>query len=506
MDDTRMKLLIDMRAAAEGFAGIPQEARLIANGLQKIDFLEVDGFLELPYLSAERVKSAVPAESANYHSRIVAALSEKKNTAPSKYFLWRRLKKIWANASMYLIVMRPLAQIKLIAFNAQLFPDFIWRSLFAKTLPASERKLAVTMNYKISPVSRAVLYFKGLKKNKYPIFNTKKHDVFISHMPFPGKVSKDTSLVIRYYDSIPIFMSHTIENTLNHQRMFFSALSSNVKSGAWFVCISETVRQELIQLFPEIEARSSTIHCMISEHYFCEDSLPARTADIIRAYSTHFDAKTGVDIVPPFTSLEAKEAFYSRTLSPHKVNYLLIVSTIEPRKNHLCLLNAWKVLRETVDPSLKLIMVGHIGWNYASILDAFKIWIEKGDLFLLSAVPAAELRVLYRHAIATVCPSFSEGFDYSGVESMSSGGLTVASDIAVHREIYGDAAFYFDPYNADNLVSVLSSLLDSQSELFSQVELMRHRGLDVASRYLPGNILPQWESVIMKIRSQSLVN
>ena len=74
-------------------------------------------------------------------------------------------------------------------------------------------------------------------------------------------------------------------------------------------------------------------------------------------------------------------------------------------------------------------------------------WMERGDVFLVADVPSADLRLLYKHARATVCPSFGEGFDFSGVEAMKSGGAVVASDIAVHREIYADAAEYCNPYS-----------------------------------------------------------
>jgi len=63
-------------------------------------------------------------------------------------------------------------------------------------------------------------------------------------------------------------------------------------------------------------------------------------------------------------------------------------------------------------------------------------------VFLLNNVPADDLRVLYRHAAATVCPSLAEGFDFSGVEAMRCGGVVLASDIPVHREVYQDAAHY----------------------------------------------------------------
>ncbi len=92
-----------------------------------------------------------------------------------------------------------------------------------------------------------------------------------------------------------------------------------------------------------------------------------------------------------------------------------------------------------------------MGWHHKQIVRKFRPWLERGDVFLLEDVLSAELRVLYGHARATVCPSFGEGFDFSGVEAMKSGSPVVASDIPVHREVYADAAEFFNPYSIDAL-------------------------------------------------------
>ena len=117
---------------------------------------------------------------------------------------------------------------------------------------------------------------------------------------------------------------------------------------------------------------------------------------------------------------------------------------------------------------------------------------------MLHAVPAPDLRVLYKHAVATVCPSLGEGFDFSGVESMRSGGVTVASDIPVHREIYDDASLYFDPYSTASLVKALKELIYAPNAADVQARL-RVRGEEVSRRYLPDAILPQWQRFIEQI-------
>jgi len=189
------------------------------------------------------------------------------------------------------------------------------------------------------------------------------------------------------------------------------------------------------------------------------------------------------------------EGFYRRVLGKRPFRYLLVVSTVEPRKNHGRLLAAWEVIKADIDPDLKLIVVGGLGWDYATMLKGFRPWIEQGDLFMLNAVPAPDLRVLYRNAIATVCPSLGEGFDFSGVESMSSDGVVLASDIPVHREVYDDAAEYFDPYSTASLVKALKKVVYSDDAEAVQRQL-RERGQQVGSRYQPEKILPRWNQFL----------
>ena len=167
---------------------------------------------------------------------------------------------------------------------------------------------------------------------------------------------------------------------------------------------------------------------MVSAHYFRENSSPERVPQIIR---NRLDRQSELS-VPKFQSLRESAIFYRRVLSERPFRYLLVVGTIEPRKNHTRLLAAWDIVRAENDPNLKLVVVGGLGWDFDMIMRGFRAAIDQGDAFFLNNVPAADLRVLYRHALVTVCPSLAEGFDYAGIEAMRSGGVVAASDISVH--------------------------------------------------------------------------
>jgi glycosyltransferase involved in cell wall biosynthesis len=66
----------------------------------------------------------------------------------------------------------------------------------------------------------------------------------------------------------------------------------------------------------------------------------------------------------------------------------------------------------------------------------------------------------YTQAQCLVYPSTMEGFGMPLTEAMAQGCPVLCSDIAVFREVCGDAAMYFDPLDAESLSGGLSALLE----------------------------------------------
>lgn len=507
MSMEKIKVLLEMRPALDGFAGIPQETRLLFRGLCMLEDIEVEGMLQSSHRFLAKgtnqagwgSKQLSDAQKINRYSRVIISTAEKTNLSVVDLcfdFLSRQIK--WAQ--FFVPALAGIGpKIKQTNFETTHFKDFVWRALFAKTLPASDFDLVTAKNYKVCSVPWNTMQSMGLASLNifpspiYPKLDTKGVTIFIAQTPYPARVDRQTTLVVRYHDAIPVFMPHTIPNKLFHQAIHYNGLMNCIKQNAYFACVSDATRSDLLKIFPQVADRAVTIHNMVSHHYFLEDSPVNRVPGIIRA-RLYEESKW----LPDFLTNREKESFYSKHLNGEAMRYLLMVSTIEPRKNHLRLLAAWEVIKATIDPSLKLVVVGTLGWDNSAIGSAFKSWIEKGQLFMLNAVPAADLRSLYRHATATVCPSLGEGFDFSGIESMRSGGVVIASDIAVHGEIYGDAAEYFDSYSTMSLVNSLKKVVYAPDAQQAQ-ERMRIQGQVVSSRYLPENILPQWDSFLKRI-------
>jgi glycosyltransferase involved in cell wall biosynthesis len=122
----------------------------------------------------------------------------------------------------------------------------------------------------------------------------------------------------------------------------------------------------------------------------------------------------------------------------------LMVSTIEPRKNHVYLLDAFELLWAQ-GSNARLCIIGKIGWKCETLVARIKQHPQWGKrLFMFNRVNDKSLEYAYANARALVFPSYVEGFGLPLVEAMQRGLPAMASDIPVFREIGGDFMAYFD--------------------------------------------------------------
>jgi glycosyltransferase involved in cell wall biosynthesis len=91
----------------------------------------------------------------------------------------------------------------------------------------------------------------------------------------------------------------------------------------------------------------------------------------------------------------------------------------------------------------------------------------------LGAVPYAALHHLYRNCDVYATPAYAETFAHPLVEAMASGLPVIASDLAVHREICGEAAQYFPRFAPEMLAERIMQVCNSEE----QKAAMREKGV-----------------------------
>ena len=166
-------------------------------------------------------------------------------------------------------------------------------------------------------------------------------------------------------------------------------------------------------------------------------------------------------------------------------DYFLFVGTIQPRKNLVRLIEAfsWLILKsgpstdrkigsnpitqgsaaQGLDPifqnsNLTLILAGAPGWLYDEIYEAPEKFGVGDRVKFPGKVPDEDLPALMSGCKAFVFPSLYEGFGLSLLEALACGVVTITSKTTSLPEVGGEAPFYVDPDNVEEIAQTLGGV------------------------------------------------
>jgi glycosyltransferase involved in cell wall biosynthesis len=133
--------------------------------------------------------------------------------------------------------------------------------------------------------------------------------------------------------------------------------------------------------------------------------------------------------------------------------HIVMLGTIEPRKNHELALAVWEILAERRAPERMphLHIIGRAGWRVEGLMARLNGHPMNGRfLHLHGPLPEAETAAHLARAGALLYPSLAEGFGYPPLEALRAGALPICSALPVFRETLGSSAVYvpdFEPYS-----------------------------------------------------------
>ncbi|MCQ2521159.1 MAG: glycosyltransferase family 4 protein [Lachnospiraceae bacterium] len=150
--------------------------------------------------------------------------------------------------------------------------------------------------------------------------------------------------------------------------------------------------------------------------------------------------------------------------------FFLFVSTIEPRKNILTIIQGFEKFKACGGDG-KLVLAGKRGWNCEDIYEAVKHSLYQKDIIMPGYISAQEKQALYQHARGVLYPSLFEGFGIPVLEAFSYGVPVVTARNSSLPEVGGEAAFYIeDATDAQALAEKMETVCNLTAEAKSNLQ------------------------------------
>lgn len=205
-----------------------------------------------------------------------------------------------------------------------------------------------------------------------------------------------------------------------------------------------TLKQQVYKWVIKKAARKS-VEILTPTQYVKDDVVAFTRIKPDKVHVTYEAADFIADKPVPVPSAEGKQ-------------FVMYVGRPTPHKNLGRLIDAFALMQKS-RPELHLVLAGKKDVNYEGHAAEVK---AKGisNVIFTDFISDAQLRWLYEHCSAYVFPSLSEGFGLPGMEAMVHGAPVVSSNATCLPEVYGDAAYYFDPLNVEEMAAKIGEVVD----------------------------------------------
>jgi glycosyltransferase involved in cell wall biosynthesis len=182
-----------------------------------------------------------------------------------------------------------------------------------------------------------------------------------------------------------------------------------------------------------------------------------------------------------FERFEYSEEMEKKAIEEYSLpmEYLLCLSTLEPRKNIRLLIEAYDELLSEKKLDIDLVLAGRKGWLVDDLLVGLSD-MTVNRIHFTGFVDENLLPYVYRRAKAFVFPSIYEGFGVPPIEAMSMGIPVISSDAASLPEVLGDAAFLFKNKDKQSLKDTIIKVLSLSD---GEIEQVQKKGIEQAHMY-----------------------
>lgn len=312
------------------------------------------------------------------------------------------------------------------------------------------------------PENWHMVYYGGEKK-KHRRYLTHMHrylkkyhiDVFVGTRHYLPLLKGKTKFIGIVHDLIPLYMPELF--TKRHRQRFKIFTEICRYKADLIIAVSEATKKDVLNYMHFPEEKVKVVY---------EGANPLFTAER--------DAK-GI----------------AETMKKYHIDsdYILCLSTVEPRKNMLRTIQAYEQCVLSQNLPYKLVIVGGSGWNNGEIYE----YVQQSEalkkhVIFTGYVSDVEVKHIYANASLFIYASLCEGFGLPVLEAMQSGIPVITSNVSSMPEVAGDACELVDPLNIEQLKDAIVRILSSK-EL---QKLMADNGLERAKLF-------SWEKAAKEI-------
>ncbi len=253
----------------------------------------------------------------------------------------------------------------------------------------------------------------------------------------------------------------------------FSWLKDNNVSGVFFVHDLIPILNPEFCTDKQAERHRARLE-MISQHADLIISISENTKEeLVRYFSKEKLSLPEIQVLP----LAVDGICHANEVKPvieNPTTYFVILSTIEPRKNHLMLLKIWKrLVKDFGLAAPKLVIIGRRGWKNDKVFRLLEDKELEPYVHEYNDLSDGQVKSLLLGSRALISPSFVEGYGLPVVEALSLKVPVIASDIPSHREIGKSVPDFIDPYDAESWYAHIVAYTDSENTMrASQLERM----------------------------------
>ena len=249
---------------------------------------------------------------------------------------------------------------------------------------------------------------------------------------------KNTKIIQIIYDFAVHFCPELKNNNIDFEKNILNSLNSE----SYALCISKKTKIDLLSISQIIPEKVGVFY-------------PGLRNDLDNLKNFDFNVKNFLNI-------------------PKESEYILSLSTLEPRKNLKATLQTFEAtIKKLKSKNLYLVLTGAQGWvDTKKFLNDLSPATKKKIIFT-GYVQDKYIKELYKSSLCFMYPSFYEGFGLPPLEAMACGTPVIISDRGSLPEVFGETVDTFDPYDLNGMSKCIIDWYQNPKKRLAEIERLK---------------------------------